>query len=70
MSFKYPLGAVVAISVSCEVGHVKGRAEYGNSESQYYVHYLAADGRAVNDWFEESEIRPASSDGMVTESVS
>lgn len=27
--------------------------------NQYYVHYLAADGRGVDGWFDEGELSPA-----------
>lgn len=57
MAFKHHLGQVVKISVSCEEGHVKARAEYTNCCNQYLIHYQAADGRAVDSWFEESEIQ-------------
>lgn len=60
MSFKYPLSAAVKIGISGEAGQVKGRADYVSAGNQYYVHYLAADGRAVNAWFDEDEIQPVS----------
>lgn len=59
MGFKHELGQVVQVTVSGEEGHVKGRAEYANSCNQYLIHYCAADGRAVDAWFEEGEIAPA-----------
>lgn len=61
MGFKHELGQVVQVTVSGEEGHVKGRAEYANSCNQYLIHYRAADGRAVDAWFEEGEISPAES---------
>ncbi|MGU0197942.1 hypothetical protein [Enterobacter roggenkampii] len=54
--FKYGLGQAVKVSISGEAGHVKARAEYTNCKNQYLVHYLAADGRAVDAWFDESEL--------------
>ncbi|SPZ24043.1 Uncharacterised protein [Providencia rettgeri] len=57
--FKHELGQVVQVTISGEEGHIKGRAEYQNDTNQYYVHYLSADGRAMNSWFEEGEISPA-----------
>lgn len=45
MSFKHGLGQTVKISVSGEMGHVKGRAEYLNNCPAYLIHYRAADGR-------------------------
>ncbi|ENZ85856.1 hypothetical protein D088_780048 [Salmonella enterica subsp. houtenae serovar 16:z4,z32:-- str. RKS3027] len=47
------------ISVSGEKGHVKARAEYTHCCNQYLIHYQAADGRAVDSWFEEGEIQAA-----------
>ncbi|QCA04879.1 hypothetical protein [Pantoea vagans] len=61
MGFKHELGQVVQVTVSGEEGHVKGRAEYANCCNQYLIHYCAADGRAVDAWFEEGEISPAES---------
>ncbi len=58
MSFKHGLGQTVKISVSGETGHVKGRADYLNNCPAYLIHYQAADGRAVDRWFDESEIQP------------
>lgn len=57
--FKHELGQVVQVTISGEEGHIKGRAEYQNDANQYYVHYLSADGHAVNAWFEEGELSPA-----------
>ncbi|MDY4383903.1 MULTISPECIES: hypothetical protein [Pectobacterium] len=56
MEFKYGLGQLVAVGVSGEKGSVKGRAEYETYPNSYYVHYLAADGKATERWFDESEI--------------
>lgn len=58
MSFKHILGQVVFVTISGEVGHVKARAEYNSGPNQYLIHYLAADGRAVDSWFEEGELSP------------
>ncbi|AYH10193.1 hypothetical protein C5E22_11675 [Pectobacterium parmentieri] len=57
MSFKHLLGQVVKVSISGEEGHVKGRAEYSAYPNSYYVHYLAADGKATERWFDENEIQ-------------
>ncbi|MCG9525565.1 hypothetical protein MCM45_03315 [Providencia rettgeri] len=46
------------VTISGEEGHIKGRAEYQNDANQYYIHYLSADGRAVDTWFEEGELSP------------
>ncbi|MCY1699493.1 hypothetical protein OVA10_15710 [Lelliottia sp. SL45] len=57
MSFKFGLNQLVEIHVSGEFGAVKARAEYANgSENGYYVHYKAGDGRAVTQWFDESDL--------------
>jgi len=61
MGYKNELDQVVQVTVSGEEGHVKGRAEYANSCNQYLIHYCAADGRAMDAWFEEGEIKPADS---------
>lgn len=55
MSFKFELRDEVEITVSGETGVVIGRAEYVNSDSQYWIRYKASDGRAVEGWhYEES----------------
>lgn len=57
MSFKFGLNQLVEIVVSGEFGAVKARAEYANgSENGYHVHYKAGDGRAVTQWFDESDL--------------
>ncbi|KAA8727579.1 hypothetical protein F4W05_13255 [Ewingella americana] len=57
--FKFELAAQVAILISGEAGHVKARAEYVTNANAYLVHYKAADGRAVDSWFDESELQLA-----------
>ncbi|WP_140181280.1 hypothetical protein [Providencia stuartii] len=57
--FKYQLGLVVQVNISDEEGHIKARAEHHNGPNQYLIHYLAADGRAQDAWFEEGELSPA-----------
>lgn len=47
---------LVKSCVSDEFGEVKGRAEYSTHENSYFVHYKAADGRAVSAWFDESDL--------------
>lgn len=59
MGFKHQIGQVVQVTISGEEGHVKARAEYNAGPNQYFIHYLAADGRAVDAWFEEGELSPA-----------
>ena len=58
--FKHALGASVWIAVSGETGEVIGRAEYATAENNYYVRYKSADGRAVEAWWPESALNPAS----------
>lgn len=54
--FKFQLGQAVRMAVSEEAGNVEARAEYLNSENQYYILYKAADGRQVTAWWGESQI--------------
>lgn len=54
--FKHELGQVVQVTISGEEGHVKARAEYKSGVNQYLIHYLTADGRGVDGWFEEEEL--------------
>lgn len=60
--FKLELNQLVNISISDEWGEVKGRAEYTSTENQYYIHYKAADGRAMNAWFYESNLSAVEDD--------
>ncbi|QQN35661.1 hypothetical protein JHW33_03175 [Rahnella aceris] len=54
--FKFELGQKVKVTISGETGFVKGRAEYEDSHNMVFIHYKAADGRAVDNWFRESEL--------------
>lgn len=54
--FKYELGHAIRVTISDEEGHVKARAEYKSGGNQYLIHYLTADGRGVDGWFEEEEL--------------
>jgi hypothetical protein len=54
--FNFELNQYVAISVSNEMGHIKGRAEYADHANGYQVHYKAADGRAEEKWFDENDL--------------
>ncbi|KNC93755.1 hypothetical protein [Trabulsiella odontotermitis] len=67
MGFKHELSQAIQVTVSGETGHVKGRAEYTTMNNQYYIHYLAADGRGADGWFGEDELSPAKEDGLVKE---
>lgn len=53
---KFELKQQVTIAASGETGEVIGRAEYAASESTYLVRYKAADGRAVESWWNESAL--------------
>lgn len=55
-SFKFNIDQGVTIKISGEKGAVLGRAAYGTRPNQYWVHYKAADGRAVSDWFDEAQL--------------
>ncbi|HHB8934186.1 TPA: hypothetical protein ACN7AP_001295 [Klebsiella pneumoniae] len=59
MIFKHELGQVVNVTFSEEEGRIKARAEYTHGPNQYLIHYRAADGRAVDSWFEEGELAPS-----------
>lgn len=54
--FKFELGQQVLIRTSGEKGTVEACAKYIASGNSYYIHYRAADGRAVTKWFEEHHI--------------
>lgn len=57
--FKFGLNDAVAIDVSNESGVVIGRAEYRTSTYRYLVRYKAADGRAVEAWWDAAALAPA-----------
>lgn len=61
--FKFNLAQKVSVIVSGETGHVKGRAEFIPEGDRYFLHMKAADGRAVDCWFDESEIKEADIQG-------
>lgn len=54
--FKHEPGQVVQVTISGEEDHVKARTEYHNGPNQYLIHYLTADGRGADGWFEEGEL--------------
>ncbi len=54
--FKFELGSKVKVLISNETGYVKARAEYAEGPNQIFIHYKAADGRAVDAWFQEDEL--------------
>lgn len=55
--FKFDLSQQVKVTISGEVGTVKGRAEFTTSENQYLLHMKAADGRAADIWFDGTDIK-------------
>lgn len=57
--FIFDLKSTVKITASGEAGEVIGRAEYTDSETSYYIRYKAADGRAVESWWNESALESA-----------
>lgn len=57
--FAFSLGTNVVITASGETGEVIGRAEYLTSEPSYFVRYRASDGRAVQQWWEQSALHSA-----------
>ncbi|EFB5188733.1 hypothetical protein NZZ21_001458 [Escherichia albertii] len=54
--FKFQLSQWVKMCISNEYGEVKARTQYMNNENQYLIHYLAANGCAMTNWFAESEL--------------
>jgi len=57
--FKFDLKATATITVSGEKGTIVARSENIRVENQYLVEYRAADGRAVEAWFFESQLTAA-----------
>ncbi|EFF76068.1 hypothetical protein [Achromobacter piechaudii] len=51
-NFKFEIGAEVHLAMSGEKGVVVGRAEYEAMPPNYFVRYVAADGRLTDGWFE------------------
>lgn len=58
-TFDFKLGDKVKIERSDEHGEVVGRAHYRDSNPNFLVAYVAADGRACEAWFQESELAAA-----------
>lgn len=55
-NFRFNLNQQVAIVASGESGQVIGRAQYSTGQDQYFIRYLAADGRAVESWWGEDAL--------------
>lgn len=56
--FNRELGSRVDIRMSGEMGEIRGRAEYMDSNPQYFVTYTAGDGCQRTAWFYESDLVP------------
>ena len=54
--FKFGLGDLVMLAMSGEKGEVRGRAEYTDWDSSYYVRYVSGHGCQVEDWISESAL--------------
>jgi|WetSurMetagenome_2_1015567.scaffolds.fasta_scaffold1035472_2 hypothetical protein len=52
--FKFELGDAAKLLHSHEEGGIIARAEYLTSENSYLFRYKAADGRQVENWWQES----------------
>jgi hypothetical protein len=55
-NFKFELGSKVTIICSGESGEIIARSESLAVKNQYYVRYQAADGRGVQQWWDEAAI--------------
>ena len=55
----YPFGQTVTITCSGESGEVVGIATFPAREAQYLIRYAAADGRAVEAWWDASALQAA-----------
>ncbi len=58
-NYKYQIADKVEIICSGEQGIVIGRAEYLDSNNQYFIRYRSADGRAVEQWWDENALKLA-----------
>lgn len=55
-TFNFKLGDNVKLALSNESGSVIGRAHYLEQNPQYFVRYLASDGRQVESWVSEEAL--------------
>jgi len=60
--FKFGLNQFVEISISGEMGHVKGRGEWAGRVNAYEVHYKTADGRMDEKWIDEDDLSAVKDD--------
>lgn len=58
-TFAFKLDQTVTIAASGETGVIIGRSEYTTAENNYYIRYRAADGRATEQWWQESALKAA-----------
>lgn len=58
-AFAFELGQKVKLKFSEERGEVVSRAESTEYPIAYFVRYLAADGRQIEEWLHESAIEKA-----------
>ena len=56
--FKFKIGDRAQLIVSGESGRITGMSLYEHGGPQYFLHYKAADGRAVSQWWDESNLEP------------
>lgn len=61
-TWKFDMGQRVALIDSGEEGVVIARAEYSNSDDNYYVRYCAADGRQTEAWWTGDALDVAEAD--------
>jgi hypothetical protein len=57
--FTFSMNQTVKISASGETGSIIARAEYAVGGNSYLLRYKAADGRAVESWWNESALETA-----------
>ncbi|NOY72941.1 MAG: hypothetical protein GXP14_11295 [Gammaproteobacteria bacterium] len=57
--FKYELEQEVKVSCSNEQGSIIGRADYTETENNYFIRYKNASGMAVEQWWAENAIEDA-----------
>lgn len=61
-SFRFALLDRVRVTASGEAGQVIGRAQYANARDGYLLRYRNALGQAVEQWWSDDALEPASSD--------
>lgn len=54
---RYQLTELLTIAASGEEGQCIGIAVYTNRQTNYLIRYKAADGRAVEAWWDEDALR-------------